>query len=361
MRKILIIDDQTLTIRALQEALANVPAGAAVKISTIRINRTPSLTACSSSVREFYGSVAEFEAQAADADILVVHKAPVTEDVLEKAKNLQLIACARNNPVNVDLAAAARRGVMVINAPGRAGTATAELTVGLMLALARNIVRAGLLTGGAAGPAAWAYETRSSLEGTELKGKTAGIIGFGRIGKEVAEKLKAFGMHILVFSTHAAPEEIKRSGARPAAFEELLQKSDFVTLHPQLTEKNKKLIGEKQLGLMKKGAYLINTARGKLVDEKALYRALAEERIGGAALDVLEEEPPAPDNPLLGLKNVLITPHLGGKTREAPERAARLLTGDIRRFLAGERPVNIINLTTEDKRGQERIRKDKPG
>ncbi|MCL6448497.1 MAG: 2-hydroxyacid dehydrogenase [Armatimonadetes bacterium] len=346
MPKLLIIDDQTLTIRALREALEEALSGSGTDISTIKINRTCSLTACSPSVREFYGSSAEFLSRAAGADILVVHKAPVTEKVFRKAENLKLVACARNNPVNVDLAAAARRGILVINAPGRASEATAELTVGLMLALARNIVQAGLLTG-SAGPAAWDYNARIALEGIELKGKTAGIIGFGRVGREVAGRLKAFGMNILVYSTHTAPEEIIRLGARPATLEELLQKSDFVTLHPRLTEKNKNLIGEKQLNLMKRSAYLINTARGKLIDEKALYRVLREEKIRGAALDVLAEEPPAPDNPLLGLKNVLITPHLGGKTREVPVRAAGLLTADIKRFLAGEKPLNIVSSLPE--------------
>lgn len=346
MRTLLIIDDQTLTIRALREVLEQALSGLAVSISTIQINRTPSLTTFSPSVREFYGSSAEFLSRVAAADVLVVHKAPVTEEVFRDAANLKLIACARNNPVNVDLAAARRRGIPVINAPGRASEATAELTIGLMLALARNIVSAGNLTGGA-GPAAWNYSTRSALEGIELKGKTSGIIGFGRIGREVAGKLKAFGMNILVYSTHTAPEEIMRFGARPATLEGLLQKSDFVTLHPRLTEKNKKLIGEKQLNLMKRSAYLINTARGKLIDEKALYRVLVEEKIRGAALDVLEEEPPDPANPLLGLKNVLITPHLGGKTREVPARAAGLLTEDIKRFLAGEKPVNIVSSSPE--------------
>lgn len=342
MRNLLLVDDQTLTIQALKETLAQELISHAVTISLIKINRTSSLTTCLPSIREFYGSGGEFISRVADADILVVHKAPVTEEVLEKAGKLKLIACARNNPVNVDLAAAGSRGIPVINAPGRASEATAELTVALMLSLARNIVRASTLTR-KAGPTAWDYAVRSDLEGIELKGKTAGIIGFGRVGREVAARLKTFGMNILVYSTHAAPEEITRLGATPAALADLLKEADFVTLHQRLTEKNIRLIGEEQLRMMKRSAYLINTARGKLLDEEALYKALAEERIRGAALDVLAEEPPDPANPLLGLKNVIITPHLGGKTREVPVRAARLITEDIKRFLEGKKPVNIVN------------------
>ncbi len=343
MFKLLIIDDQTITIRALEKALFQELPPDQVDITTIKIQKTSSLTASSSSVREFYGKSSDFSFQITGADILVVHKAPVTEDVFDKAPNLKLIACARNNPVNVDLSAATSRGIPVINAPGRASEATAELTIGLMLALARNIIHADALTR-SVGPAAWEYSARTSLEGSELKGKTAGIVGFGRVGREVAARLKAFGMHLLVYSVYARPEEIYRLGAQPATLEELLKEADFVTLHQRLTEKNVKLIGEKQLNMMKKSAYLINTARGKLVDEKALYQALAEKKIRGAALDVLEEEPPAPTNPLLGLKNVLITPHLGGKTRETPVRAARLITEDIKKFLSGERPENIVSI-----------------
>jgi len=329
------IDDGTLTMHALKQILPQEMANYQVGISLIEIMRTDVLTTALPAITEFYGRSSDFLAHVKSADILVVHKAPVTEEVLQEAKNLKLIACARNTPSNVDLEAAGRLGIPVLNAPGRAKVAAAELTVGLMIALARNIFPAGAQTRNA-GSAARNYEVRSSLEGVELNDKTAGIIGFGQIGKEVALKLRAFGMHILVYSTHAGPEEIKQAQARQVSLDTLLRESDFVTLHPQLTRKNIKLLGEKQLNLMKKSAYLINTARGKLIDEQALYRVLLQGGIKGAALDVLENEPPGQANPLLNLKNVLITPHLGGKTREVPVRTARLITANIKKFLEGK-------------------------
>lgn len=340
--KILVVDDRTITVRALKEILSRELDRSGHVISTASIDRTPLLTSSLPTVREFYGSGEEFAAQTGDADILVVHKAPVTEEVLRSAARLKLIACARNFPANVDLAAASRRGIPVVNAPGRASGATAELAIALMLALARKITQADSLVK-TSGERAWDYAVRAELEGTELSGKTAGIIGFGRVGKEVAKRLKAFEMRVLAFSEHAPEEEIRAYGAEPAALEKLLRSSDFVTLHRQLTEKTERIIGEKELGMMKKSAYLINTARGGLIDEQALFSALAAGRIRGAALDVLDEEPPFPANPLLGLKNVLLTPHLGGKTAEVPLRSARLIAEEIKRFLRGEKLHNVIS------------------
>lgn len=341
--KILIIDDGTITIYAIKQILPHEMANYQVGISFAKVKRTGVLTTSLPAIAEFYGDSNDFLAHVKSADILVVHKAPVTEEAIKKAKSLKLIACARNNPVNVDLDAAARYGIPVINAPGRAKVAAAELTVGLMIALARNIIPAHTLTRNT-GPAAWDYEVRSSFEGIELKGKTVGIIGFGQIGKKVAIMLRAFGMKILVCSTHAAPEQIKSCQARLVSLEELLRKSDFVTLHGKLTRENTKLLGEKQLKMMKKSAYLINTARGKLIDEQALYRALAREGIRGAALDVLEDEPPDHANPLLTLKNVIITPHLGGKTSETPIRTAKIITKFIKKFIEGKHPENPVKL-----------------
>jgi len=339
--KILIINDRTLTIHVLKEILLQEMANYQVEISFVETTRTAVLTTTLLAIAEFYGNSSDFLDHVKSADVLVVHKAPVTKEVLKEAKNLKLIACARNNPVNVDLEAAGCLGIPVVNAPGRAKAATAELTVGLMITLARNIIPAGAQTRNA-GPAAWNYEMRSSFEGVELKGKTAGIIGFGKIGKDVALKLRAFGMNILVYSTHANLEQIERCQARQVSLDELLRESDFVTLHKKLTKENVKMLGEKQLNMMKKSAYLINTARGKLIDEQALYRILKEEGIKGAALDVLEDEPPGHDNPLLNLKNVIITPHLGGKTSEVPVRTAKLITADIKKFLEGKKPENSI-------------------
>ncbi|OAT80671.1 NAD(P)-dependent oxidoreductase [Desulfotomaculum copahuensis] len=342
--QLIIVDDGTLTARALcrelPPALAPYPVMVQIVHSAMKTTVTALRTGEAEQVREYYGSPAELAAKVTGADILVVHKSPVTEDVIAAAPGLRLIACARAHPVNVDLKAARRRRIPVVHAPGRAAESAADLTVALLLCLARNlyIVCRENDRGGAK---LWQYENRSRLEGMDLAGKTLGIIGFGQVGRRVAARALAFHMQILVYSPHVNRDEIIAAGAGPAALEELLSAADFISLHTRPRADKTSLIGAPQLALMKKSACLVNTARGELIDENALFAALKEKRIRAAALDVLCDEPPPPDHPFFTLPNILLVPHLGGKTKEAPANAAAIVTREVANFLSG-RPLEHL-------------------
>ncbi|WP_194174736.1 NAD(P)-dependent oxidoreductase [Desulfofundulus thermobenzoicus] len=342
--RLVIVDDGTLTARALIKELPSALAGRPVDMEILpagdRCAATSAPSGDTGRVREFYGSPAELAGRVTGANILVVHKAPVTGEVMDGAPDLRLIACARAHPVNVDVAAAAKRGITVVHAPGRAAESTADLTMALLLHLARQLGEVCHQIG-RLGPGLWQYDCRSFLEGLELAGKTLGIVGFGQVGRRVAVRAKAFGMHLLVHSPHVDPAQIRAAGCRPASLEELLSSADFVSLHTRPWPEKIGLIGAAQLDMMKSSACLINTARGELVDEAALYRALKEKKIRAAALDVLVQEPPPPEHPFFTLSNLFLTPHLGGKTEAAPVRAARIIAGEIVNFLAG-RPLEHV-------------------
>lgn len=267
--------------------------------------------------------------------ILVRSRTKVTSRVIEAGKRLEVIARAGTGVDNIDVEAATKHGVLVINSPGGNALATAEHTIGMMLALARNIPQ------GHASVKAGQWE-RKRFMGVELAGKTLGIIGFGRVGKIVAERARALGMRLCVFDPHLDREWVTEAGASPASLEELMRESDFVTIHCPLEEETRCLIGDKQLGLAKEGARLINCARGEIVDEKALYRGIVEGRVAGAALDVFEEEPPV-GSPLLDLECVVVTPHLGAQTEEAQVRVAVAVAEDLLRVFRGEQPDSPMN------------------
>ncbi|NHM28577.1 hypothetical protein G7K71_16700 [Desulfofundulus sp. TPOSR] len=343
--RLYLVDDGTLTAGALRRELPAALAGWPVTVTVLSMGPGQEgiepLPGYEKGVKEFYGSSAELAGKLAGADILVVHKAPVTEEVIEGAPGLRLIACARAHPVNVDVRAALSRGIPVVHAPGRAADSTADLTMALLLFLARNMGETCRLVR-RLGAGAWQYDCRSRLEGVELAGKILGIIGFGQVGRRVAVRAQAFGMNLLVYSPHVDPVEILAAGGRPVTLEELLSASDFVSLHTRPTPEKIGLIGAPQLALMKNSACLINTARGELVDEDALYRALKEKRIRAAALDVLISEPPPPDHPFFTLPNVVLTPHLGGKTEAAPMRAAKIIIEEIINFLSGKSLRHVI-------------------
>jgi D-3-phosphoglycerate dehydrogenase len=259
-------------------------------------------------------------------DVLVVRSATkVTREVIEAGRNLKLIARAGAGLDNIDLEAAAARDIKVINSPESVTAAVAELTIGLMLSLARRIPRAdrGMKLG------LW---EKSELIGTELRGKTLGIVGTGRIGRAVGYKAKAFLMDLLAYDIVMNEEFRERTGCRYVDLQTLLRESDFVTLHVALTPQTRHMIGRRELSLMKPTAFLINTSRGEIVDETALVEALREGRIAGAALDVYEREPPT-DSPLLKLENVILTPHIGASTIEAQRDAGILIAKKIRETL----------------------------
>ncbi len=284
-----------------------------------------------------------------DADAVIVRSATkITKEVLDCAEKLRVIGRAGVGVDNIDVKEATRRGIVVVNAPDASSITVAELTIGLMLALARNIVKAN----NSLKSRRW---EKKKLMGVELRGKTLGIIGLGRIGSQVAKKAKAFEMNVVAYDPYIPKEVAKNIGVELKSLEEVLREADFLTLHVPLTEKTRHLIGEKEIKLMKDGAYLINCARGGVVDEKALYKALKEGKLSGAALDVFEKEPPF-DSPLLDLENVIVTPHLGASTVEAQRLASLIVCEEVKNVLLGKPAKNVVNMPAIPKEAIERLR-----
>ncbi|MCS7114961.1 MAG: phosphoserine phosphatase SerB [Nitrososphaerota archaeon] len=253
----------------------------------------------------------DLKKEVADCDVLIVRsRTKVTKEIIDFGKNLKVIARAGAGIDNIDVEYAEKKGIKVICASDAVANSVAELTVGLMLSLARQIPRADheMKNG------KWA---KNELEGWELRGKTLGIIGFGRIGQRVAQLAKAFGMKILIYDLNKPAENsLKELNAQLVSLDELLNKSDIITLHVPLTNQTYHMIGRNEIGKMKDGVYVVNTSRGSVIDEKALFDALKTGKIAGAALDVYEKEPPN-DRSIVELKNVVCTPHIGAQTLEA--------------------------------------------
>lgn len=268
-----------------------------------------------------------------ETEILIVDMAPVGRLAIEAAGKLRAIACARAGPLNVDLEFASSRGIPVLHAPTRTTEAVVDVTFGLMLSVARKIDRS------ASAFSQGIVMEQNECMGPELNGKTLGIVGFGNVGSRVAEIANAWHMNVLAYDPYAPPDEIAHL-ARSVELETLLRESDFVTLHVRLDSHNHHMIGSRELSMMKPTAYLFNTARGALVDERALYRALVTGKIAGAGLDVLEIDRD-PNNPLVRLPNVTATPHIGASSTDIPHKTAEILAMDIARFLRGEKPLYI--------------------
>lgn len=271
--------------------------------------------------------------------IIVSSREKVTRRVIEAGLKLRVIGRFGVGIENVDLGTATERGIPVTYAPGINADAVSEHALALIFALLRKLLRATghLKSGGWRGDRA--------LLGGELMGSTVGIIGFGRIGQRLATKLKGFEVRILAYDPYLSKEKAPDLGANFVSLETLLKESDIISVHCALTEETRHLIGERELRLLKPTAYLVNTARGPVIDEKALQKALIEGRLAGAGLDVFEEEPPRPNNPLLTMENVVATPHCGGSTWRARENSVRLVMGNVAKILLGELPPleNIAN------------------
>ena len=266
-----------------------------------------------------------------DAEIVLGLFCPFSATGMDVFANLRLIGVARAGVENIDLRAATERGILVVNVMGRNAEAVSDFAIGLLLSEARNIARAhyALKNG------IWRKEFSNSPHIPELKGKTVGIVGFGHIGRLVAQKLRGFDVRILVYDPFVQPDDVEAYGGQLVNKETLFSEADFVTLHARLTPESRGLVGRSELARMKPTAYLINTARSGLVDTEALIEALREKRIAGAALDVFDVEPLPPDHPLLKLDNVTLTSHLAGTTREALTRSPYLLVEEVTRVIDG--------------------------
>ncbi|GAA1861504.1 phosphoglycerate dehydrogenase [Paeniglutamicibacter psychrophenolicus] len=273
----------------------------------------------------------------ADVDAILVRSATqVDAEAIAAAKNLKIIARAGVGLDNVDIKAATQAGVMVVNAPTSNIISAAELTVGHIVSLARRIpaANASLKAG------AW---KRSSYTGVELFEKKAGIIGLGRIGALVAARLQGFGMEILAYDPYITPARAQQLGVTLVELDELLAQSDFVTIHMPKTPETIGMLGKDAFAKMKNSAYVINVARGGLVDQDALYTALKNEEIAGAGIDVFVQEP-STDLPFFEFENVTVTPHLGASTDEAQEKAGVSVAKSVRLALAGELVPDAVNV-----------------
>ncbi len=249
-----------------------------------------------------------------------------TAKVIAAAESLKVIGRAGTGVDNIDVEAATKRGIVVMNTPGGNSVTTAEHTFALLMATARPIAQ-GTLT-----LKAGRWE-RKKLVGVELSGKTLGIVGIGRIGSLVAQRAAAFGMHAIGYDPYLTREAAAKLGIELVALDNLLARADFITLHVPLTDETRHIIGRDAFAKMKRGARLVNCARGGLVDEAALAAALQDGTVSAAALDVFEQEPPPPDHPLLSLENVTCTPHLGASTAEAQVSVAVSIARQIVDFL----------------------------
>ncbi len=285
----------------------------------------------------------------AEYDALIVRSGTkVTAEVIDRAERLKVIGRAGVGIDNVDVAAATRRGIVVANAPQSTVISAAEHTIALLLALARNVPQAHA----ALREGRW---ERSRFGGIELAGKTLGVVGFGRIGQQVARRARALEMRVVAYDPYVAPDRFRALGAEHASeLGTLLAESDFVTLHLTLTEETRGLLGREQLAAARPGVRIVNVARGELVDEEALAEALQSGQVAGAALDVFSVEPYA--GPLLELPNVIVTPHLGASTEEAQDRAGVIVAEQVCAALEGRVVTNAVNMPAVAPETLERLR-----
>ena len=272
-----------------------------------------------------------------DVDALLVRSATqVDAEALAAAKNLKVVARAGVGLDNVDVKAATQAGVMVVNAPTSNIVSAAELAVALLLASARNIVPANE----ALHKGEW---KRSKYTGVELADKVVGVVGLGRIGVLVAQRLSAFGVQLIAYDPYVQPARAAQLGVRMVSLDELLAESDFITVHLPKTPETIGLIGDPELHKTKPTVHIVNAARGGIIDEKALYEALVDGRVAGAGIDVYAKEP-CTDSPLFTLENVVATPHLGASTDEAQEKAGISVARSVRLALAGELVPDAVNV-----------------
>jgi autoinducer 2 (AI-2) kinase len=270
----------------------------------------------------------------------------IDADSVARLPDLRVVVSCRSNPVNVDVPACTAYGVPVLYTPGRNALAVAEMTVAMLLALVRRIPAADAFLrqpGAEAGDMARMGIAHESFRGLELHGKTVGIVGFGRIGRAVGALLKAFGANLVAYDPVLSPDEMLRHGALPVSLDALLVEADIVSVHAAVTDDTRGLLGAPQLARMKKGALLVNSARAALVDEAALADALRSGHLGGAALDVFRHEPPPADDPLLGVPNLVATPHIAGNTEEVAAHQGRSVADALEHLLAGRRPETVLN------------------
>lgn len=341
-RTIAVIGDRFMRAAAFTAALDGVAADAQVRTLELPWPDEPMrhgyVDGGIPGLKEYIGDPDDIAAFVDDAEILVNHLAPVTGAMLDRLPTLRVIAVSRGGPVNIDVAACKARQIRLVNTPGRNASAVAEFTIAAILAETR-LIRAGhegLRQG------VWRGDLyRYDDTGTELSEMTVGLIGYGFIGTRVVKLLKPFGCTILVADPYKTlSDEDVADGVRMVTLDRLLADSDVVSLHARVTEETRGFLAAPQFARMRKGAYLINTARGPMVDYDDLYQALKSRHLRGAMLETFWLEPPPADAPLLTLDNVTLTPHIAGASTTTVRIAARMVAEEVRRYLAGEPPLN---------------------
>jgi phosphoglycerate dehydrogenase-like enzyme len=280
----------------------------------------------------------EFVERIRDAEVVVVGRYGFNSEAFRSASRLKMISLWQTGYDNVDLDAANETGVIVSNVPNYAFDSVAEFTFALALDLERKVRVADMNL--RKGRFDWRYHI-----GTELMGKFIGVLGTGNIGRRVIQIAHGFNMNVLSTTSHPTPERAKKLGVKFVDLDTLLSESDIVTLHVPLTPETKHKIGSKELAKMKSTAILINTARGKIIDEAALVKALKEKKIAGAGLDVFEKEPLPLNSPLLELENVVLTPHIAFLSEESIDECTYICIENVEMFMEGK-PQNVVNTTT---------------
>ena len=270
--------------------------------------------------------------------LIVRSETKVTEKVISAATHLRVIARAGTGLDNVDIEAANRKGIIVMNAPEGNTISAAEYAISMLLALSRHIPQAYL----SLREKRW---ERKRFMGTEIYGRILGVVGLGKIGGEVAKRAQGLQMRVMACDPFVPSEKAEKMGVTLLELEKLLPQVDYLTVHTPLTPLTKGMIGEREIGLMKKGARIINCARGGIIEEDALYKALKQGKIAGAALDVFEEGKPF-DSPLLELDSTILTPHLGASTKEAQKRVAMIIASQVIDALKGGEIRNVVNPST---------------
>lgn len=282
-------------------------------------------------------AAAEILKRSEGAQVLMTNKTPLRSETLQQLPDLKLIAVLATGYDVVDIRAAADRGIPVSNVPTYGTHSVAQFAFALILELCHRVQRHSddATSGGWQRQGEWSYHLSPLIE---LQGKTMGLIGFGRIGRQTAVVARALGMEVIA----ADPMLRDEPGVRSVSLEELLKTSDVISLHCPLTPETRGIINAERLKMMKSSALIVNTARGPLIDEQALAAALNEGVIGGAGIDVLPVEPPQEDSPLFTARNCLVTPHIAWGTKEARSRLMHIATNNVRAFLAGK-PENVVN------------------
>jgi len=296
----------------------------------------------------FYFDTKELAEKLEDVDVFITEADDLKKKELFELINLKLLVSCRGDPFNINIEAATKKNIPVLYTPLRNVDAVAELTIGFMLMLARKLQMVDRKINSEEFEITDFDDYMGYLnlfQGVELKGKTIGIIGLGQIGRRVANILKSFGVKFLIFDPYVSNEVIENVGEK-VDIDYLMRNSDFITIHAVATDDNDNLVNKERLEMMKHTAFLINTSKGSIIDYEALKEILDEGKIGGAALDVFPLEPIDEDNEFIGLENAIISPHIGGDTKEVIERQSNILLRDIDLWLNGNIPQNIINPKT---------------